>query len=79
MTLIAHRCNVLQNWKLAIFAHNDTAPQQSQEVAGFLSSFLSKLSKIKVIKIFQTEEYENKRLTKIINTFKDKVVKIRLL
>ena len=29
------------------------------------------------IKIFQTEEYENKRLTKIINSFKEKVVKIQ--
>ena len=51
---------------------------ESQEVAGFLSSFFIEIIKNhKVIKIFQTEEYENKRLTKIINTFKDKVVKIQ--
>ena len=51
---------------------------ESQEVSGFLSSFFIEIIKNhKVIKIFQTEEYENKRLTKIINTFKDKVVKIQ--
>ena len=51
---------------------------ESQEVSGFLSSFFIEIIKNhKVIKIFQTEEYENNRLTKIINTFKDKVVKIQ--
>ena len=44
----------------------------------FLSSFFIEIIKNhKVIKIFQTEEYENKRLTKIIDTFKNKVVKIQ--
>ena len=83
-----------QNWKLAIFAiimiplasifakslgkRIGKVTTESQEVAGFLSSFFIEIIKNhKVIKIFQTEEYENKRLTKIINTFKDKVVKIQ--
>ena len=51
---------------------------ESQEISGFLSSFFIEIIKNhKVIKIFQTEEYENKRLTKIINSFKNKVVKIQ--
>ena len=51
---------------------------ESQEVSGFLNSFFIEIIKNhKIIKIFQTEEYENKRLGKIINTFKDKVVKIQ--
>ncbi len=83
-----------QNWKLAIFAiimiplasvaakslgkRIGKVTTESQEVAGFLSSFFIEIIKNhKVIKIFQTEEYENERLTKIINTFKDKVVKIQ--
>ena len=83
-----------QNWKLAIFAiimiplasiaakslgkRIGKVTTESQEVAGFLSSFFIEIIKNhKVIKIFQTEEYENKRLSKIINTFKDKVVKIQ--
>ena len=83
-----------QNWKLAIFAITmiplasiaakslgkriGKVSTESQEIAGFLSSFFIEIIKNhKVIKIFQTEEYENKRLTKIINTFKDKVIKIQ--
>ena len=41
------------------------------------SFFIEIIKNHKVIKIFQTEEYENKRLTKIIDTFKNKVVKIQ--
>tara|TARA_Y100000816_G_C26089886_1_gene575799 strand:+ start:455 stop:2077 length:1623 start_codon:yes stop_codon:yes gene_type:complete len=83
-----------QNWKLAIFAivmiplasiaakslgkRIGKVTTQSQEIAGFLSSFFIEIIKNhKVIKIFQTEEYENERLTKIINSFKEKVVKIQ--
>ena len=83
-----------QNWKLAIFAiimiplasiaakslgkRIGKVTTQSQEIAGFLSSFFIEIIKNhKVIKIFQTEEYENERLTKIITTFKEKVVKIQ--
>jgi len=83
-----------QNWKLALFAlimiplasvfakslgkRIGKVTTESQEVAGFLSSFFIEIIKNhKVIKIFQTEEYENKRLIKIIDTFKDKVVKIQ--
>ena len=83
-----------QNWKLAIFAmimiplasiaakslgkRIGKVTTESQEIAGFLSSFFIEIIKNhKVIKIFQTEEYENKRLTKIINAFKEKVVKIQ--
>ena len=83
-----------QNWRLALFAlimiplasiaakslgkRIGKVTTESQEVAGFLSSFFIEIIKNhKVIKIFLTEEYENKRLTKIINTFKDKVVKIQ--
>ena len=83
-----------QNWKLAIFAivmiplasiaakslgkRIGKVSTESQEIAGFLSSFFIEIIKNhKVIKIFQTEEYENKRLTKIIDSFKNKVVKIQ--
>ena len=83
-----------QNWKLAIFAivmiplasiaakslgkRIGKVSTESQEIAGFLSSFFIEIIKNhKIIKIFQTEEYENKRLTKIIDTFKNKVVKIQ--
>ena len=83
-----------QNWKLAMFAivmiplasiaakslgkRIGKVSTESQEIAGFLSSFFIEIIKNhKIIKIFQTEEYENKRLTKIIDTFKNKVVKIQ--
>ena len=83
-----------QNWKLAIFAivmiplaaiaakslgkRIGKVSTESQEIAGFLSSFFIEIIKNhKIIKIFQTEEYENKRLTRIIDTFKNKVVKIQ--
>ncbi len=50
---------------------------ESQEVSGFLNSFfLEIIRNHKIIKIFQTEMYENERLSKIITNFKDKVVKI---
>ena len=50
---------------------------ESQEVSGFLNSFfLEIIRNHKIIKIFQTEMYENERLSKIITSFKDKVVKI---
>ncbi len=51
--------------------------KESQEVAGFLNSFfLEVIRNHKIIKIFQRENYENERLSKLINTFKEKVVKI---
>ena len=51
--------------------------KESQEVAGFLNSFfLEVIRNHKIIKIFQRENYENERLGKLINTFKEKVVKI---
>ncbi len=51
--------------------------KESQEVAGFLNSFfLEVIRNHKIIKIFQKENYENERLSKLINTFKQKVVKI---
>ena len=51
--------------------------KESQEVAGFLNSFfLEVIRNHKIIKIFQRENYENERLSKLINTFKQKVVKI---
>ena len=50
---------------------------ESQEVFGSLNSFFLEIIKNhKIIKIFQNEGYENKRLNKIITTFKEKVVKI---
>ena len=51
--------------------------KESQEVAGFLNSFfLEVIRNHKIIKIFQRENYESERLSKLINTFKEKVVKI---
>ncbi len=51
--------------------------KESQEVAGFLNSFfLEVIRNHKIIKIFQRENYENERLGRLINTFKEKVVKI---
>ncbi len=51
--------------------------KESQEVAGFLNSFfLEVIRNHKIIKIFQRESYESERLSKLINTFKEKVVKI---
>tara|TARA_B100000242_G_scaffold212827_1_gene154966 strand:+ start:321 stop:2051 length:1731 start_codon:yes stop_codon:yes gene_type:complete len=53
---------------------------QSQEVSGFLNSFFIEIIKNhKIIKIFQNENYENSRLSKIINSFKEKVVKIEIV
>ena len=53
---------------------------QSQEVSGFLNSFFIEIIKNhKIIKIFQNENYENSRLGKIINSFKEKVVKIEIV
>ncbi len=50
---------------------------QSQEISGFLNSFfLEIIRNHKIIKIFQNENYENSRLAKLINSFKEKVVKI---
>mgnify|MGYP001423770074 CR=1 FL=1 len=50
---------------------------QSQEISGFLNSFfLEIIRNHKIIKIFQNENYENSRLSKLINSFKEKVVKI---
>ncbi len=50
---------------------------ESQEVSGFLNSFfLEILRNHKIIKIFQREDYENQRIGKLINNFKEKVVKI---
>ena len=51
--------------------------KESQEVAGFLNSFfLEVIRNHKIIKIFQRENYESERLSNLINTFKEKVVKI---
>tara|TARA_E500000178_G_scaffold274129_1_gene272637 strand:- start:1649 stop:3379 length:1731 start_codon:yes stop_codon:yes gene_type:complete len=53
---------------------------QSQEVSGFLNSFFIEIIKNhKIVKIFQNENYENSRLSKIINSFKEKVVKIEIV
>ncbi len=50
---------------------------ESQEISGFLNSFfLEIIRNHKIIKIFQTENYENERLSKIITSFKNKLVKI---
>ena len=50
---------------------------QSQEISGFLNSFfLEIIRNHKIIKIFQNENYENSRLAKLINSYKEKVVKI---
>ena len=53
---------------------------QSQEISGFLNSFFIEIIKNhKIIKIFQNENYEDSRLSKIINSFKEKVVKIEVV
>ena len=53
---------------------------QSQEISGFLNSFFIEIIKNhKIIKIFQNENYEDSRLSKIINSFKEKVIKIEIV
>ena len=53
---------------------------QSQEISGFLNSFFIEIIKNhKIIKIFQNENYEDSRLSKIINSFKEIVVKIEVV